>query len=331
MTEGSLDELVTLPLSAIRETAGALASRIVRTPSVDCLAPAITRRLASGTRLNMKLELFQHSGSFKARSVLAVILSLTPERRARGVAAVSAGNHAIATAWAARSLGVNARLVMFKTADPARIALVRSLGGEVVIAEDVAAAFDEAARLQAEEGRYLIHPFAGRFTSLGAATVATEWLEDVKDLDAVVISIGGGGLIGGVAAAIKQIKPSCLVFGVEPEGADSMARSLAAGAPVRLDHVETIADSLGAPYTLPYSFGLCARYVDDVVLVPDAAMIEGMRLYLDGFKLMCEPAGAATLAATLGPLRDRLQGARVGVLVCGSTIELSSFLRLIRS
>lgn len=329
MTDGSLDDFVTLPLSAIRETAASLASRVVHTPAIDCPASLITSRLAPGTSLNMKLELFQHAGSFKARSVLAVMLGLSPEFRSQGVVAVSAGNHAAATAWAARSLGVSAKLVMLKSANPARMALVRSLGGEIVIAEDAASAFDEAARIEAEEGRYLIHPFEGRFTALGTGTLAAEWLDDVPDLDAVVVSIGGGGLIGGVSAAIKQIKPGCLVFGVEPEGADSMARSLEARAPVRLDSVETIADSLGAPYTLPYSFGLAARYVDDVVLIPDAAMVETMRLYLESMKLMCEPAGAATLAAMLGPLRDRLQGARVGILICGSTIDLPSFLSLI--
>ena len=282
-------------------------------------------RLPQDTRLNLKLELFQHTGSFKPRGALAVMLNLAPAALARGVTAVSAGNHAIATAWAARELGTHAKLVMFASANPARVEKVRRYGGEVVIVDDVAAAFETAQRIEADEGRTFVHPYEGPRTAQGTATLGLEWLEQVPDLEAVVVPIGGGGLIAGVGSAVKQLRPGCRVLGVEPVGADSMWRSFAAGSPQRIERVATIADSLGAPYALPYSFGVCRQVVDEIVRVEDAALVDAMRLAFDGLKLALEPAGAAALAAVLGPLRDRLAGRRVGVLVCGSNIDQASF------
>jgi threonine dehydratase len=145
----------------------------------------------------------------------------------------------------------------------------------------------------------------------------------------VVVPIGGGGLIAGIGSAVKQLRPACQVFGVEPVGADSMWRSLAAGSPQRVERVATIADSLGAPYALPYSFGLCRRYVDEIVRIEDARMVEAMRLVFDGLKLALEPAGAAAMAALLGPLAERLAGRRVGAILCGSNIDLAGFSRLV--
>jgi threonine dehydratase len=145
----------------------------------------------------------------------------------------------------------------------------------------------------------------------------------------VIVPIGGGGLIAGIACAVKQLRPDCLVLGVEPVGADSMSRSFAAGSPQAIDRVATIADSLGAPYALPYSFALCRRFVDEIVRIEDAAMIEAIGLAFDGLKLALEPAGAAATAALLGPLRERLAGRRAGVLVCGSNIDLAGFARLL--
>ena len=316
-------------LAEIRATASQLAGRLVRTPVLDWDSAEISARLAPGTRVNLKLELFQRTGSFKPRGALAVMLNLAPEALARGVTAVSAGNHAIATAWAARALGTHAKLVMFTSANPARVAKVRRYGGEVVVVPDVAQAFETAKRIEAEEGRTFVHPYEGPLTARGTATLGLEWLEQVQDLDALIVPIGGGGLIAGVACVVKQLRPDCLVFGVEPIGADSMSRSLAAGSPQSIERVATVADSLGAPYALPYSFGLCRRFVDDIVRIEDAAMIEAMRLAFDDLKLTLEPAGAAATAALLGPLRERLAGRRVGVLVCGSNIDLVSFARLV--
>jgi threonine dehydratase len=325
--------LPTLPppptLEEIRATAELLRGRVVRTPVLDWAGPEIGGRMLQGTAVNLKLELFQHTGSFKARGALTVMLALSEEVRARGVTAVSAGNHAIATAWAARELGISAKVVMLAKANPARVERARRYGAELVMVSDVAEAFAIADRIAAEEGRTFVHPYEGALTARGTATVALEWFEQAPALDAIIVPVGGGGLIAGMACAAKQLRPECEVIGVEPMGADSMWRSLAAGAPQTLERVATVADSLGAPYALPYSFDLCRRFVDEVVLIEDAAMIDAMRLALDALKLMLEPAGAAATAALLGPLRERLAGKRVGVLVCGSNIDLATYVRLV--
>jgi threonine dehydratase len=316
-------------LAAIERTRKQLEDLVALTPVLDWRAPEIEALLPRGTRLNLKLELFQHTGSFKARGALAVMLAIEARTLMRGVTAVSAGNHAIAVAWAAGILGTHAKVVMFRSANPARIDKVRRYGGEVVIVDDVAAAFDMAKRIEADEGRTFVHPYEGPMTALGTASLGMEWLEQAGPLDAVIVPVGGGGLIAGIATAVKQASPGTAVYGVEPTGADSMWRSLAAGSPQSIDRPRTIADSLGAPYALPYSFGLCRRFVDEIVRIEDGAMIDAMRLLLDGLKLVSEPAGAAATAALLGPLGQRLAGKRVGAIVCGSNIDLASFARLI--
>ena len=315
-------------LAQIRATAALLAGRVARTPVLDWASPELAARLAPGTSVSLKLELFQHTGSFKARGALAVMLDMTPEALARGVTAVSAGNHAIATAWAARELATHAKVVMLASANPARVARARSYGAELVMVADVAEAFATAERIGREEGRAFVHPFEGPLTARGTATVGLEWLEQAPDLDAVLVPVGGGGLLAGIACAVKQLRPGCRVIGVEPEGADSMWRSFAAGSPQRLERVATIAYSLGAPYALPYSYGLCRRYTDEIVRIPDASMVDAMRLAFATLKLTLEPAGAAATAALLGPLREPLAGKRVGVLVCGSNIDPATFQRL---
>jgi threonine dehydratase len=214
---------------------------------------------------------------------------------------------------------------MMKTANPFRVAACRELGAEVELQEDVHRAFARVKEIEEQEGRTFVHPFEGPLTARGTGTLGLELVEQVPDLDAVVVPIGGGGLCAGVAAAVKLARPRCQVFGVEPEGADTMRRSFAAGSPQAIDQVRTIADSLGAPYAAPYSFGLCRRYVDDLVLVDDDALRRAMRLLFASAKLAVEPAGAAATAALCGPLRDRLRGKRVGVIVCGANIDPATF------
>jgi threonine dehydratase len=255
------------------------------------------------------------------------MLSLAPDALARGVTAVSAGNHAIAVAYAAKTLGTSAKVVMMKTANPYRVERCRSYGAEIVLAEDVHAAFETVRRIEKEEGRSFVHPYEGESTVLGPATLGLEWCRQAPDLDAIIVPVGGGGLAAGIACAVKQLRPGCQVFGVEPEGADSMHRSFAAGTPQPIERVATIADSLGAPFALPYSFALCRRFIDDLVLIDDDAMRRAMGLLFREMKLAVEPAGAAATAALCGPLRDRLAGKRVGVLVCGSNIDTATFAR----
>ena len=313
--------------AGIRRTRERLGDRIVTTPVRAWDDALFAARVPARTRVHLKEELFQKTGTFKPRGALSVMLDLTEAALARGVTAVSAGNHAMAVAYAAGVLGTTAKVVMPRSANPFRVGRCRELGAEVDLVDDVHAAFARVKQIEAEEGRTFVHPFEGPLTALGTATLGLELVEQVPDLEAVIVPIGGGGLCAGVAAAVKQSKPGCLVFGVEPEGADTMRRSLDAGSPQAIDRVRTIADSLGAPHAAPYSFEVCRRYVDDVVLVDDDALRSAMLLMFSSAKLAVEPAGAAAAAALLGPLRERLAGRRVALVVCGANIDAGSFSR----
>ena len=318
-----MPELPTLDrIHATRERLGDL---VVTTPVRRWQDDPLERAVGRGTQVFLKEELFQRTGTFKPRGALSNMLGLSPEARSRGVTAVSAGNHAMAVAYAARVLGSTAKVVMPKTANPFRVARCRELGAEVELMDDVHQAFDRVRQIEAEEGRTFVHPFEGEATVLGPATLGLEFMEQAPDLDAVIIPIGGGGLCAGAAAAVKLLRPRCLVFGVEPEGADSMRRSLEAGSPQSIDAVRTIADSLGAPYAAPYSFDVVRRNIDGLVLVDDAALRRAMLLLFASAKLAVEPAGAAATAALAGPLRERLDGKRVGLVVCGANIDPASF------
>jgi threonine dehydratase len=312
-------------LAAIRATRARLGALIVTTPVREWDDAALAREVGPGTRVFLKEELFQRTGTFKPRGALAVMLDLPKEALARGVTAVSAGNHAIAVAYAAQVLGTTAKVAMPRNANPFRVAKCRELGAHVELVEDVHRAFARVKQIEEEEGRTFVHPFEGPRTALGTATLGLELVEQVPKLEAVVVPIGGGGLCAGVAAAVKLASPRCRVYGVEPEGADSMHRSFAAGTPQAIDAVRTIADSLGAPHAAPYSFSLCRRYVDELVLVSDDALRRAMLLLFASAKLAVEPAGAATTAALLGPLRERLQGQKVGLIVCGANIDAETF------
>jgi len=312
-------------LARIRETRERIGDRVVVTPVRAWDDDPLVREVGRDTRVVLKEELFQRTGSFKPRGALSVMTSLSPDALARGVTAVSAGNHAMAVGYAARALGTTARVVMPKTANPYRVARCRELGAEVDLVDDVHVAFERVREIEREEGRTFVHPFEGPLTSLGTATLGLELMEQAPDLHAVIVPIGGGGLCSGVAAAVKLVRPQTLVFGVEPTGADSMHRSFAAGSPQPIEAVRTIADSLGAPHAAPYSFDLCRRYVDELVLVDDDALRRAMKLLFASAKLAVEPAGAAATAALCGPLRDRLAGRRVGLIVCGANIDPATF------
>ena len=311
----------------IRAARARLGERVVQTPVWRWRGDEIER--AAGMQPVLKLELFQHAGSFKPRGALCVMLDLSPEALARGVTAVSAGNHAMAVGYAARVLKTTAKVVMPRSANPARVEGCRAYGAEVVLVDDVHQAFAKVKEIEATEGRSFVHPFEGPLTALGTATLGLELCEQVPQLDAVIIPIGGGGLCAGVAAAVKQLSPRTQVFGVEPEGADSMHRSFRSGKPESIEKVGTIADSLGAPYALPYSFALCRRFVDELVLVNDDQLRASMRLMFRGAKLAVEPAGAAATAALCGPLREKLRGKNVAVIVCGANLDAKSFAKLI--
>lgn len=321
MTNADIGEIT---LNAIRSRATDLKGQVQRTPVVALETPLMQAALGGGS-VTLKLECFQHTGTFKARGALSNARAIPDDRRAAGITAASAGNHAIAAAWAARNAGMSAKVVMQNNANPFRIARAKAEGAEVVLKAPGAETFGEAERLARDEGRTFIHPFDGVDTVLGTSGVGLELMEQVSDLDAVIVSVGGGGLISGVAAAVKLINPRCQVLGVEPEGAAAMSKSLALGTASSIDKLETIADSLAPPMALPFGHALCAAYVDDMVTVSDDAICAGMVVFQQDAKLAVEPAAGAAMAGLLGPLRQRMQGKRVGVVVCGANIDAETY------
>lgn len=320
-------ETSAVTLDAMRARHLDLVGDVIHTPSVRLLSPLIDRTLEGG-QVYLKLECFQHTGTFKARGALSVARAIPDADRAAGITAASAGNHAIAAAWAARREGLSAKVVMQSSANPFRVARARAEGAQVTLKEGGPATFGEAERLVRDEGRTFIHPFEGIDTTLGTAGVGLELMEDVPNLDAVIVSVGGGGLISGVAAAVKAVNPSCKVYGVEPAGADSMSRSRAVGEPVTLDRVDTVADSLAPPMALPFGFAMCQTHVDDIVTVLDDGICAGMVVLQEEAKLAVEPAAGAVAAGLLSPLRDRLKGKKVGLIICGANIDAAGYLKL---
>jgi threonine dehydratase len=318
-------------VEAIRANRARLGDLVITTPIRRLIDDAVSDAVGKTTEVWLKEELFQRTGSFKPRGALSVMLDLDSDALARGVTGVSAGNHAISLGYSARILGTTAKVAMPKTANAFRVQMCRDLGVTVELVENVAEAFSRVAEIEKTEGRTFVHPYEGPKTILGTATVGMEFIDQVREagssLDAVIVAAGGGGLTGGVACAVKQMSPETSVYVVEPEGADTMYRSFQAGSPQSLDAVRTIADSLGAPRCMPYSFALNRQFVDEVVLVSDDQIREAMRLLFRSAKLAVEPAGAAALAALMHPLRERLDGKRVGIVVCGANIDMETFTR----
>ncbi len=300
---------------------------LIETPILSLSSARLDGILPVYADVTIKLELFQQAGSFKARGALLGIKRLNSAERAAGVVAASGGNHALAVSWAAKAAGVDALITMPKATDPARVAGCEALGAVVTLHDDMAAAF-AAMNAAAEGGRTLMHPFEAQHMIEGAATCGYEYATQAPLIDTYVIPIGGGGMISGMACAIKQMNPAAQVIGVEPIGADSMSQSFAAGEPVRLERVATIADSLGAPLALPLTYGVARAHVDRIVQIDDREMLAAMDIYQNVLRITAEPACAASLAAILGVLRGDLAGRQVGIIACGSNISLDRYAAL---
>jgi threonine dehydratase len=310
-----------LTLEDVRRARGRIAGRLHRTPTVR--SAALGERL--GCPVYLKLECFQKTGSFKPRGAFVKMLGLSEAERRRGVVAVSGGNHAQGVAYAARALGVPAVIAMPETTPANYLEATRGYGAEVVLTPDIASAFAEAGRLQ-EAGRVMIHPFDDPEVAAGQGTVGLEIIEDVPDATRVYVSIGGGGLIAGVATALKALRPDVRIIGVETRGADAMARSLAAGEPVTLPEITSIARTLGAPRVSDLTFEHVRRLVEEVVVVEDAAAAAALFLILERTKVLVEPAASCCLAAAE---RDRDRGRltpddRVVLLLCGGNVSAES-------
>jgi threonine dehydratase len=248
-----------------------------------------------GPRVFLKAELFQRTGSFKPRGVLNKLRSLSGEERARGLISVSAGNHAQAVAYCARLEGLDALLVMWATASPAKIEATRGYGADVDLeAAGPETVFERLEELHAQTGRTFIHPFDDPFVIAGQGTVGLEIAEDVPDLDVVVVPVGGGGLIAGIATAL----PNARIVGVEPSGSNALSAALAAGEPVPVEP-KSIADGLNAPFAGRLPLEIATARDLDIVLVEEQEIGAGMRFAYERAKLACEPAGAAAVAALL--------------------------------
>ncbi|MEX0980129.1 MAG: threonine/serine dehydratase [Gemmatimonadota bacterium] len=270
-----------------------------------------------GVPLRLKAENLQKTGSFKVRGALNLLRQMDDDTRARGVVTVSAGNHAQALAWAARSTGTACTVVMPESAPLAKVRASRGYGAHVVLHGTVFDAFQRAHDLARERGFTFVHPFDDDAIIAGQASVGLEILEDLSDIDTIVVPVGGGGLISGVAAAVHRVRPGVRIIGVEPTGAPALRKSLDAGHPVRLDTVSTIADGLGSPMAGDITFRYVQALVEDVVVVTDDEIRAAMGLLLSRAKLLTEPAGAAAVAALLGG-RIALRGPAVAVLSGGN-------------
>lgn len=309
---------ITLPaLDDVRAAAERIAPYVRRTPVMP-LRP--TYDVAKGD-LVVKLESLQHTGSFKPRGAFNKLLSVPAEQRARGVAAVSGGNHGLGVAYAARVLGATATLFLPAYASPTKQQRIRDLGAELVISDTIAECFARADAFVAERDAVYVHPYADPLVVAGQGTVGLEFIEDGGGLDTLIVAIGGGGLISGLAIAATALRPGIRIYGVEPPGAAAMHRAREAGAPVRLEKLDSVAaDSLGAPEAAPITLEAVTRHVTDLVLVPDDAIVEAQRWLWRELNVVAEPGGCIALAAYLtGAVPAE---GRVGVLVCGGNAEI---------
>ncbi len=319
----------TIKLRQIQRAARLIAPYIKRTPTVS--NKILSERFNSNFYL--KLELLQNTGAFKVRGAFNKMLSLTETEKKRGIVAVSGGNHAKAVAFAAKTLGLNALILMPEFTPRNYLDETKSYGAEVRLFPTMAEAFRRAVEFELQ-GRVFVHPFDDEKVIAGQGTIGLEILEDAPQVTDVIVSIGGGGLAGGTAAAIKSFKPEVKVWGVETKGAESMAMALEAGRIVELPRITSVAKTLGAPAASPLTFELAQRHLNGVTVVTDAEAIDEMFFLLDKAKVLTEPAASCTLAAA-ERLKKNFDASRHVVLVlCGGNIgqdDLFGFRQLVQN
>ena len=305
-----------ITLTDLRDAARTISGVVVRTPLLP--ADELTDRI--GSPVWLKPETLQRGGAFKLRGAYNFLAKLSPEQRARGVVAPSSGNHAQAVALAAKLFGVRATVVMPTTVTAAKRGGAERLGARVELAGTTTAdRMDRAVEIVAAEGGTLVPPYDDMVIVAGQGTAGLEIGQDLPDVGTVLVPVGGGGLSAGVAAAIKLTVPNARVIGVEPAGAPKLTRARAAGKPVKLEKTGGLADGLLAVEVGAIPFAHHQAYIDDVMLVPDEALVDAMRFLLDRMKLVVEPSGAITVAALMsGAVKTR--GPVVAVL-SGGNIE----------
>jgi threonine dehydratase len=293
----------------------AIAGKVHETPLMHS---ATLSRLA-GRPVHLKLENMQKTGSFKPRGALYNMMQLPEAQRRKGVVTISAGNHAQGVAWAARLLSIPAVVVMTASASRTKVEATRGYGAEVIQEGDIQQALARLERVRTERGLTYVHPFDDDRTIAGQATVGLEILSQLPEVAGVVVGVGGGGLISGVALAIKLLRPAARVVGVEPEGAAVMKLSLEQGSPAKMSKFDTIADGLAAPFAGERNFEIVRQHVDEMVLVDDAEIRNALRMLLSRCKVLAEPAGAAATAAVL---EGRVRGSGpVVAIVSGGNVS----------
>ena len=309
----------------IRAAAARIAPYVHHTPLFDT---ATLSRL-TGARLGVKAENLQRTGSFKARGALNAVLSLSEEQRERGVVTLSAGNHGQGLAYAAQIAGVRCVVFMPENAVPTKVAAVMEYGAEARFAPSMETVFAAMDQYRDTHGLHYVHPFGDPLIIAGQGTVGLEILEDSPDVDTIVVCVGGGGLLAGIAVAAKSLKSGIRIVGVEPEGAPVVTRSLVAGYPVTIEKITTVADGLAAPFAAPTSQRLIERFVDDVVIVTDEEILVALRLLLERTKLLVEPAGAAATAALLTDKAGVEPGSRVVATLTGGNVDFEKLKQLL--
>ncbi len=322
------DAALDVTIADIEAAAERIVGAVHRTPILTSSTAAEWVRLATGVRLAddrlfLKAEHLQKTGSFKARGMTNRMATLPAEARTRGAITLSAGNAGQAYAWAGRSAGVPVTVVMPESAVRSKVDACLAYGAKVVLhGSHVGESFAEMERIREREGLTFVHPFDDPAVIAGHGTAGLELIEDLPDLDVVVVGVGGGGLICGLAAAIKARRPATRVVGVEPEQSNALSLALARGQIVTIQP-QSVADGLNAPFAGRWTVAMARRHVDEIVLLDDPTILAGLRFALERLKQVVEPAGAAALAAVLTGRAGVRDGDRVAVVVSGGNVEVS--------
>lgn len=307
-----------MDIDDIRVAAERIRPYVKRTPLE--YSQSLSERL--GTNIYVKYELFQKTGAFKARGAFNKLLSMTEEERSRGVVAVSGGNHAQAVACASSVLGVDAVLVMPESTPANYVEATRGYGATVDLQPTIADSFRKIEEYQ-DKGLVFIHPFDDPLIMAGQGTVGLEIVEDVPDVTDVVLSIGGGGLAGGVSTALKGVNSAIKVWGVETVGADAMTQAIAAGQPVHLTAITSIAKTLGAPYVSDSTLALARKNLESVTVVADAEAVASLLFIAERLKVITEPAASCTLAAAEKLKANFSTKSRVVLIFCGGNTSIT--------
>jgi threonine dehydratase len=321
------DAALEVPLSAIEDAAGRLDGIVHRTPILSSLTAAEWVHRATGVRLRddrlyLKAEHLQKTGSFKPRGMTNRIATLSTAARRRGAITLSAGNAGQAYAWAGAAARVPITVVMPEGAVRSKVEACQGYGARVVLhGSHVGDTFAEMERIRDAEGLTFVHPFDDPAVIAGNGMVGLEILDDVPDADVVVVGVGGGGLICGIASAIKARRPEARIVGVEPERSNALSLALQRNEIVTIQP-DSVADGLGSPFAGRWTLAIARRLVHEIVLLDDATILAGMRFALERLKQVVEPAGAAALAAVLAGRVDLHDGERVVVVLCGGNVEV---------